>query len=154
MMLLSLRMETLVHSLGVTDSVVRLDPSRIVAHNKRRPLNRSGIYRSGSLYHPFQSVLSLRRSPDESASTSYRIYRTYNHLRWRVQSLDRIRKILSDHAHITIHFINYANNLKNGTTTYRLRISHREPVKFEDIIGKLNDVECIAEIRWEESDIP
>lgn len=148
MMLLSLRMETLVHSLGVTDSVVRLDPGRIVAHNRRRPLNRNGIYRSGSLYHPFQSVLSLRRSPDESASTSYRIYRTYNHLRWRVQSLDRIRKILSDHAHITIHFINHANNLKNGTTTYRLRISHREPVKFEDIIGKLNDVECIAQIRW------
>jgi hypothetical protein len=71
-----------------------------------------------------------------------------------VQPLDRIRKILSDHAHITIRFINYVNNLKKGTTTYRLRISHREPVKFEDIIGKLNDVECIAEIRWEESDIP
>jgi len=62
--------------------------------------------------------------------------------------LDRIRKILSDHAHITIHFINHANNLKNGTTTFRLRISHREPVKFEGIIGKLNDVECIAQIRW------
>jgi putative Mg2+ transporter-C (MgtC) family protein len=69
-------------------------------------------------------------------------------------SLERIREVLAEHSHITIHFINYINELRQNNISYRIRISHREPLRFEDMNDKLATIECINEIRWEESDIP
>ncbi len=68
--------------------------------------------------------------------------------------LDWIRQVLAEYPHITVHFINFTNEFKEKKISYRIRISHREPVRFGDIIEKLATNECIDEVRWEESDIP
>ena len=68
--------------------------------------------------------------------------------------LEWIRQVLAEYPHIMVHFINYANEIKQRNITYRIRISHRKPIPFEDITDKLATIECINEVRWEESDIP
>ncbi|HMK56803.1 MAG TPA: MgtC/SapB family protein [Dissulfurispiraceae bacterium] len=68
--------------------------------------------------------------------------------------LDSIKAILSEYTHLTIHFINYANDLKAGKITFRMRISHREPIRFDEVTGKLGSLDCVDEIRWEESEVP
>lgn len=68
--------------------------------------------------------------------------------------IEKIREILSEYAHMTVHFINYLTDMKAKNITYRIRISHREPVRFEEIFEKLSAIECIEEVRWEESEIP
>ncbi|HTZ18927.1 MAG TPA: MgtC/SapB family protein [Dissulfurispiraceae bacterium] len=68
--------------------------------------------------------------------------------------LEWIRQVLAEYSHITVHFINFTDEIKDKKTSYRIRISHREPVRFEEIIDKLATIECIDEVRWEESDIP
>jgi hypothetical protein len=68
--------------------------------------------------------------------------------------LDRVKAILSGYAHITLHFVNYQSDIKGKTITYRIRLSHREPVDFKEVFEKLKAIKCIDEVRWEESDIP
>jgi putative Mg2+ transporter-C (MgtC) family protein len=68
--------------------------------------------------------------------------------------LDWIREVLDEYPYITIHFINYANEIKQSNIVYRIRISHRAPIRFEEITDKLATNDCINEVRWEESDIP
>jgi hypothetical protein len=40
------------------------------------------------------------------------------------------------------------------STTYRIRLSHRKLVIFDEILDKMKMIKCIEEVRWEESDIP
>ncbi len=68
--------------------------------------------------------------------------------------IDKITGLLSAYSQITVHFINYVSSIRNKNFTYRIRISHKKPVSFEEISNKLSDIHCIDEIRWEESDIP
>ncbi len=68
--------------------------------------------------------------------------------------IDSIREVLAEYPHITIHFINYVSEVKERNISYRMRLSHREAVRVEDILDKLAVIECINEVRWEESDIP
>ena len=186
MMLLSLHMEAIFHSMGVTDSVVRLDPGRIASY----AIASMGFLGAGAIIKGKGSIKGLTTAAGlwlitgvglsigagyivpAVFTTFFSLLYLYGLRRMKVllprtefivltiiygggcNPIDRIREILSDYAHITVHFVNYVNNIKNGTSTYRIRISHRKPVQFEDIIEKLHDVECIDEIRWEESDIP
>jgi putative Mg2+ transporter-C (MgtC) family protein len=186
MMLLSLHMETMFHSMGVTDSVVRLDPGRIASY----AIASMGFLGAGAIIKGKGSVKGLTTAAGlwlitgvglsigagyiipALFTTFFSLIYLYGLRRIKIMlprvehitltiiyggggnPIARIRKILADHAHITVHFVNYVNNVKNGTITYRIRISHRKPVQFEDIIEKLYDVDNIDEIRWEESDIP
>jgi putative Mg2+ transporter-C (MgtC) family protein len=68
--------------------------------------------------------------------------------------LATIEQILSEYAQMTVHFINYATDLRNKSTTYRVRLSHRKPVVFDEILDKIKAIKGIDEVRWEESDIP
>jgi|WetSurMetagenome_2_1015567.scaffolds.fasta_scaffold00139_17 putative Mg2+ transporter-C (MgtC) family protein len=68
--------------------------------------------------------------------------------------LEKIKEILTAYTQMTLHFVNYAYELKDNTAVYRIRLSHRKPVIFEEILVKLRDIKCIEEVRWEESDIP
>ncbi len=186
MMLLSLHMETIFHSVGVTDSVVRLDPGRIASY----AIASMGFLGAGAIIKGKGSIKGLTTAAGlwlitgvglsigagyivpALFTTFFSLIYLYGLRRIKVMlprvehitltiiygggcnPIARIRKILASYAHITVHFVNYVNNVKKGTITYRIRISHREPVQFEDIIEKLQNVECIDEIRWEESDIP
>jgi putative Mg2+ transporter-C (MgtC) family protein len=68
--------------------------------------------------------------------------------------LESIRQVLAEYPHITVYFINYTNEIKERNISYRIRISHKEPVRFEELVDKFATIECIDEVRWEESDIP
>ena len=186
MMLLSLHMEAIFRSLGVSDSVVRLDPGRIASY----AIASMGFLGAGAIIKGKGSIKGLTTAAGlwlvtgvglsigagyiipAVFTTFFSLLYLYGLRRIKVllprtefivltvvysgscNPIDKIKQILAEHSHITVHFVNYVNNMKNGTTTYRIRISHREPVQFEDIIDELTVVECIDEIRWEESDIP
>jgi putative Mg2+ transporter-C (MgtC) family protein len=186
MMLLSLHMETIFHSLGVTDSVVRLDPGRIASY----AIASMGFLGAGAIIKGKGSIKGLTTAAGlwlvtgvglsigagyiipAVFTTFFSLLYLYGLRRIKVllprtefivltiissgsdNPISRIKKILADYVHITVHFVNYANKVKDGTKIYRIRISHKEPVQFEDIMERLNEVECVDEIRWEESDIP
>jgi len=68
--------------------------------------------------------------------------------------LEKIKEILAEYAQMTVHFVNYATEFSEKSTTYRIRLSHRKPVVFDEILDKMKALKCIKEVRWEESDIP
>lgn len=68
--------------------------------------------------------------------------------------LEKIKDILSAYTQVTVHFINYTADFMEKSTTYRIRLSHRKLVIFDEILDKMKMIKCIEEVRWEESDIP
>jgi putative Mg2+ transporter-C (MgtC) family protein len=68
--------------------------------------------------------------------------------------LDEVKKIISSYEHMSLHFINYAYDLKGDSSVFKIRFSHRKPVDFELVLEKLRAIESIEEVSWEESDIP
>jgi len=71
-----------------------------------------------------------------------------------VSPLDEVKGIFSSLEHMSLHFINYAYDLRGDSSVFKIRFSHRQPINFEQILEKLRDIECIEEVSWEESDIP
>jgi putative Mg2+ transporter-C (MgtC) family protein len=68
--------------------------------------------------------------------------------------LEEVKEIILAYEQMTLHFINYAYDLKDNTAVYRLRCSHRKPIDFELVLVRLKGIKCIEEVSWEESDIP
>jgi putative Mg2+ transporter-C (MgtC) family protein len=186
MMLLSLHMEEMFRTLGVTESVVRLDPGRIASY----AIASMGFLGAGAIikgkgtikglttaaglwlvtgvglsigagfiapavFTTFISLLflyGLRRLKivlprTEFISLTVRCSGTCN-------PIEQIRGVLDEYSHITVHFINYTNETKEMNFSYRIRISHRAPIRFEDITDRLAAIDCVNEVRWEESYIP
>ena len=69
--------------------------------------------------------------------------------------LDHIRTIISDFPQVTIQNINYEHELSSQTITYRVRVYSKEEEKhWEALTKKLASIQGVAEIKWEESDVP
>jgi len=186
MMLLSLHMEEMFHTLGVAESVVRLDPGRIASY----AIASMGFLGAGAIIKGKGTIKGLTTAAGlwlvtgvglsigagfimpAIFTTVISVLFLYGLRRLKIvlprtefivltircsgacNALDRIKEVLAEYRHITVHFINYTNEIKKLNVAYRIRISHKAPVHVEDIIDKLTTIECIDEIRWEESDIP
>ena len=186
MMLLSLHMEELYRTVGVTESVVRLDPGRIASY----AIASMGFLGAGAIIKGKGTIKGLTTAAGlwlvtgvglsigaefimpAAFTTVISLIFLYGLRRLKIvlprtefivltircsgicNPIERIREVLSEYRYVTVHFINYTNEIKRMNVVYRIRISHKAPVRFEDITDKLATIECIDEIRWEESDIP
>jgi putative Mg2+ transporter-C (MgtC) family protein len=186
MMLLSLHMEEMFRTLGVTESVVRLDPGRIASY----AIASMGFLGAGAIIKGKGTIKGLTTAAGlwlvtgvglsigagfiapAVFTTLISLLFLYGLRRLKIvlprtefiiltircsgacNPIEQIREVISAYHQITVHFINYTNEIKNMSVSYRIRISHKAPVRFEDIADKLATIECIDEIRWEESYIP
>ncbi|HMK59947.1 MAG TPA: MgtC/SapB family protein [Dissulfurispiraceae bacterium] len=186
MMQLSLHMEVLFHSVGVTDSVVRLDPGRIASY----AIASMGFLGAGAIIKGKGSVRGLTTAAGlwlvtgvglsigagyiipAVFTTCFSLFYLYSLRRIKTvlprtefiiltivcsgttSPLERIKTILLEYAHLTIHFASYVKDLKNEKIIVRIRISHREPIRFDEVVAKLSDIESVDEIKWEESEVP
>jgi putative Mg2+ transporter-C (MgtC) family protein len=186
MMLLSLYMEERFRTLGVTESVVRLDPGRIASY----AIASMGFLGAGAIIKAKGTIKGLTTAAGLWLVTGVglavgagfimpAIFTTFISLiflyglrRLKVilprtefvvltiwcsgacNPIEQIKEVISGYRHLTVHFINYSNEIKKMNIVYRIRLSHRAPVCLEDITDKLALIDCIDGIRWEESDIP
>jgi len=186
MMLLSLHMEEMFRTLGVTESVVRLDPGRIASY----AIASMGFLGAGAIIKGKGTIKGLTTAAGlwlvtgvglsigadfimpAVFTTLISLIFLYGLRRMKIvlprtefivltircsgtcNPIDQIKEVISEYRQITVHFINYTNEIKKMVIAYRIRISHKAPVRFEEITGKLAAIECVEEIKWEESDIP
>jgi putative Mg2+ transporter-C (MgtC) family protein len=72
----------------------------------------------------------------------------------RRNTLKRVLEILSDYPEISIGFINYKRNIIRKTVVYRLGLKSKEDLPWEEISIRLQEIQGLQEIEWEESKAP
>lgn len=84
--------------------------------------------------------------------------RTYSLLtvthRGEEDPLQKIREAVSGFPLFKIQGISYEHELASRRTTYRIRVHSKEERQWEDLVKKLGGIGGIAEIKWEQSDVP
>ncbi|GAB6175263.1 MgtC/SapB family protein [Desulfobaculum senezii] len=70
-----------------------------------------------------------------------------------VTTLKHIRNVLEMHG-VQIHTVNLQKNVKDGLTTYRLRLMSKDDIPRAQILGDLLQLEGLEAVSWEEADVP
>lgn len=68
--------------------------------------------------------------------------------------LSTLGEIFADYKNLRMNFINYHRDVAKKVTTYRIRVFSKEDIPWTQIAGKVLDLPCLVEIKWEESDVP
>lgn len=71
------------------------------------------------------------------------------------RALKPIRAILADFGDVEIRFVNYRQNLVQGTVSYQLRLCTKDDIPWGKIVSRLlAELPELLDLAWEESDVP